>query len=159
MSDRPHQAPARVERARKTKELRVASMARLRYLKASAQKTRLVVDQIRGLRVDEARAILRVSQKAVARDLLKLLMSAVANTENAPGGGGMIDTEELYVTRAEVGQGPTMKRIQPAPMGRAFPIHKRSCHVTLELGTLSSAPRQSTSRGRARASRTAAAAK
>jgi large subunit ribosomal protein L22 len=135
---RAGQAPARVAAARKMSQLTVASTAKMRYLGSSAQKTRLVVDMIRGHRVDEARALLRNSRKAVARDILKLLMSAVANTENAPGGAGMIEPEELFVTRAEVGEGPMQKRIQPAPMGRAFPIHKRSCHITLELGTLAS---------------------
>jgi len=136
VSARFGQNPDRVAKARKGAKVSVASSATLRYLRSSAQKTRLVVDQIRGRRVDEARALLRASKKAVARDLLKLLTSAVANTENAPGGAGMLDAEELYVTRAEVGEGPALKRIQPAPMGRAFPIQKRTCHVTFELGTL-----------------------
>lgn len=128
--------PDRVKKAVAGSKASIASTATLRYLRSSAQKTRLVIDQIRGRRVDEARALLRVSKKAVARDVLKLLTSAVANTENAPGGAGMLDAEELYVTRAEVGEGPSLKRIQPAPMGRAFPIQKRTCHITLELGTL-----------------------
>ena len=148
MTTRFGQNQAKVKKARHADKVNVASSATLRYLRASAQKTRLVVDQIRGRRVDEARALLRASNKAVARDLLKLLTSAVANTENSPG-GGMLDAEELYVTRAEVGQGPVLKRIQPAPMGRAFPIHKRTCHVTFELGTLGAAqpaPRRRTRR-------------
>ena len=120
-------------RGRKVSQL---TRGRLRYLRASAQKTRLVVDQIRGRRVDAARALLRNSRKAVARDVLKLLMSAVANTENRAE-AGLVDTDELFVTRAFVDEGPVAKRIQPAPMGRAFPILKRSCHVTIELGTIS----------------------
>lgn len=134
MSLRNSAVPARIARARKTKQLTVVSEATLRHLRSSAQKTRLVVDQIRGRRVDEARAVLQASRKAVARDLLKLLLSAVANTENRQDLMAMVDADQLVVTRAEVGDGPVLKRIQPAPMGRAYPIRKRSCHVTLELG-------------------------
>ena len=136
MSSRMTQAPARVARARKGSTLTSASSATLRYLRASAQKTRLVVDQIRGHRVDAARAMLMASRKAVARQVLKLLQSAVANTENRPEVMAMADVDELYVTRVEVGEGPSMKRIQPAPMGRAYPIIKRTCHVSSELGSL-----------------------
>jgi large subunit ribosomal protein L22 len=106
--------------------------ARLRYLGTSAQKTRLVVDQIRGQQVDSAFAFLRHCKKGVAVDILKLLRSAVANTENGPE-AAMLDTADLYVSRAQVDQGPSLKRIQPAPMGRAYPILKRQCHVTIEL--------------------------
>lgn len=150
MTSRFGQNPARVAKSRKIEKVSVASTATLRHLRSSAQKTRLVIDQIRGRRVDEARALLRASKKAVARDLLKLLTSAVANTENLPGGAGMLDADELFVTRAEVGQGPVLKRIQPAPMGRAFPIHKRTCHVTLELGTLGAAKAPAKRGGRRR---------
>ena len=146
MSPRMSQAPARVARARKSASLTSASSATLRYVRSSAQKTRLVVNQIRGQRVDEARALLMASRKAVARHVLKLLLSAVANTENRPDVKAMADVDELYVTRVEVGDGPAMKRIQPAPMGRAYPIRKRTCHVTIELGSLgkavATAPRQ-----------------
>ena len=114
----------------------VASSARMRYLGSSAQKTRLVVNQIRGKRVDEARAFLRNCRKSVAHDILKLLMSALANTEARPDKAAMIDADELVVTRAQVDQAPSLKRIQPAPMGRAYPILKRHCHVTIELGTV-----------------------
>jgi large subunit ribosomal protein L22 len=115
-------------------EPEVVSRARLRYLRGSAQKARLVVDQIRGKRVDEAGDLLKASPRRAARHVYKVLMSALANTENAPD-AAMIDTDDLQVVRAWVDEGPFMKRIRPAPMGRAFPIHKRTCHVTLELGT------------------------
>lgn len=118
---------------KRSTEVSVAGRATLRYLRAPAQKTRLVIDQIRGRKVDEAFTMLRFSKKSVAADVLKLLRSAVANTENNPD-AAMLDPDELWVTRAEVGEGPIIKRIQPQPMGRAFPIHKRQCHVTLEVG-------------------------
>ena len=113
----------------------VASRARVRYLGKSAQKTRLVINEIRGKRVDQARAFLRNCRKSVAVDVLKLLMSALANTESRADKAAMLDVDELLVTRAQVDEAPSMKRTQPAPMGRAYPILKRYCHVTIELGT------------------------
>ena len=115
-------------------EATVVSKAKLRYLRGSAQKTRLVVDQIRGKRVDEAGDLLKNSRKRAAGHVYKVLMSALANTENNAD-AALIDTDELSVVRAWVDEGPVMKRIRPAAQGRAFPIHKRTCHVTLELGT------------------------
>src|SRR5215210_3603313 len=104
--------------------------ATLRYLKASPQKVRLVADLVRGKKVEEALNILRFTRKGVAKDLEKLLRSAVANaeqTENAP------DVDELVVSRIYVNEGPREKRIQPAPMGRAYQIIKRKSHVTVHV--------------------------
>ena len=112
----------------------VVSRAKLRYLRGSAQKARLVIDQIRGKRVDEAGDLLRNSRKRAAQHVYKVLMSAVANTENAAD-AAMVDTDELKVVRAFVDEGPVMKRIRPRAMGRAFQVKKRTCHVTVELGT------------------------
>lgn len=117
----------------------VVSTAKVRHLRGSAQKARLVIDQIRGKRVDEAGDLLRNSRKRAAQHIYKVLMSAVANTENAPD-AALVDTDELKVVRAWVDEGPVMKRIRPRAMGRAFPIHKRSCHVTVELGTFAKRP-------------------
>ena len=133
----------------------------MRHLRASAQKTRLVVDVIRGMRVDDARAYLKNSIKRVARDVLKVLQSAQANTESRPEAAAMFDADDLFVTRAVVDEGPIMKRSQPAPMGRAYPIHKRTCHVTIELGSIGSAPaapRGRVGRGSSGASRNKSAA-
>jgi large subunit ribosomal protein L22 len=104
--------------------------AQLRYLKASPQKVRLVVDLVRGKRVEEAIQILRFTRKSVAKDLEKLLRSAVANAENSEAGA---DVDELVVSKIYVNEGPREKRIQPAPMGRAFRIIKRQSHVTVHL--------------------------
>jgi large subunit ribosomal protein L22 len=104
--------------------------AQLKYLKGSPQKVRLVVDLIRGKKVDDAIQILRFTNKTVARDLEKLLRSAVANAENREAGA---DIDELVVSRIYVNEGPREKRIQPAPMGRAFRIQKRKSHVTVHL--------------------------
>lgn len=104
--------------------------ARLKYLKGSPQKVRLVADLIRGKKVDDAIQILRFTKKTVARDLEKVLRSAVANAENSESGA---DIDELVVSKIYVDDGPRDKRIQPAPMGRAFRIQKRKSHVTVQL--------------------------
>jgi large subunit ribosomal protein L22 len=103
---------------------------RLRYVGTSAQKARLVVDMIRGRRVEEALGTLRFTPKAVAREILKALDSAVANARvKRP----EVDVDRLVVGTAFVDGGPSLKRIRPAPMGRAFRVQKRMCHVTLGL--------------------------
>ena len=104
--------------------------ATLRYLKASPQKVRLIADLIRGKKVDEALSILRFTKKSSAKDLEKLLRSAVANAESKEGG---VDADELVVSKIFVNEGPREKRIQPAPMGRAFRIQKRKAHVTVHV--------------------------
>src|SRR5262245_43660899 len=109
----------------------VVASATVRYLGTSAQKARLVVDLIRGRDVGEAAATLRYTKKAVAVDIGRLLDSAVANARQK---GQEIDVDRLYVRTAFVDGGPSLKRIQPAPMGRAFRILKRMCHVTIGLG-------------------------
>ena len=101
----------------------------LRYLKSTPQKTRLVVDLIRGKMVDEALTTLTFCNKAVSRDVLKLLKSAVANAEN----NKKLDVDKLYVKTAVVGHGPTLKRMQSKAMGRGATVLKRSCHVTIVL--------------------------
>jgi len=104
--------------------------ATLKYLKGSPQKVRLVADLVRGKKVDEALSILRFTKRTCARDLEKLLRSAVSNAENAEGG---VDTDELVVSKIYVNEGPREKRIQPAPMGRAYRIQKRKAHVTVHV--------------------------
>jgi len=104
--------------------------ARLKYLRTSAQKARLVVDLVRGRPVGEAAALLRGTRKAVAVDIVRLLDSAVANARQKRQD---IDVDQLYVRTAFVDGGPSLKRIRPAPMGRAFRVLKRMCHVTLGL--------------------------
>ena len=88
--------------------------ATLKYLKASPQKVRLVADLVRGKKVEEALAILRFTRKSCAKDLEKLLRSAVANAENKEAGA---DVDELVVSKIYVNEGPREKRIMPAPMG------------------------------------------
>jgi large subunit ribosomal protein L22 len=107
--------------------------AKLRYLQGSPQKVRLVADLIRGRGVEEAASILKLTNKAAARPLEKLLRSAMANAEHreeqAP------DIDKLYVKEIFVDGGPALKRLRPAPMGRAFRVLKRQSHVTIKLDT------------------------
>ncbi len=104
--------------------------ATLRYLKSSAQKVRLIADLVRGKRVEEAYQILRFTKKMAAKDLEKLLRSAVANAENSEDAANV---DDLVVSRIYVNEGPMEKRIRPASMGRAFRILKRQSHVTIHV--------------------------
>jgi large subunit ribosomal protein L22 len=104
--------------------------AQLRYLKAAPQKVRLVVDLVRGKSVEEALEILHYTKKSCAKDLEKLVRSAVANAENAEAAA---DVDELVVSKIYVNEGPREKRVQPAPMGRAYRIQKRQSHVTVHV--------------------------
>lgn len=130
--------------------------ARLRYLGTSAQKTRLVLDQIRGLGVNQALATLGESPKAVSRDMAKLLRSAVANAQK---GDQRVDADTLFVSRAFVDGGPSLKRIRPATFGRAFRVLRRTCHITVELDAREGvAPRLSRAKRRAGAAKEGARA-
>ena len=106
------------------------AIATLKYLKASPQKVRLVADLVRGKKVEEALNILRFTKKSCAKDLEKLLRSAVANAENKDNAP---DVDELVVSKIYVNEGPREKRVQPAPMGRAYRIQKRKAHVTVHV--------------------------
>ena len=106
------------------------AMARLKYLGVSAQKTRLVVDQVRGKPVDEALGILRYNPKRVSRDLEKVIRSAVANAQQKDPN---VDVDRLRISGAMVDQAPPLKRARAQSMGRIFGVLKRACHVTIEL--------------------------
>ncbi len=108
------------------------SIARLRHLRGSPQKVRLVADLIRGKNVQEAVNILQMTKKKAAASLGKLLKSAIANAENRD---NAVDVDRLYVREIFVDGGPMMKRIRPQPMGRAFRILKRTSHITIKLDT------------------------
>jgi len=107
------------------------STATSKYIRTSAQKAGLVLDQIRGRDVGQALATLRFSRKLIARDIEKVLRSAIANVQQRDGFGG--DVDRLYVSSCYANQGPSMKRIRPAPMGRAFRVVKRMAHLTVEV--------------------------
>jgi large subunit ribosomal protein L22 len=109
----------------------VQAQATARYVRTSAQKAGLVLDLIRGKDATNALAMLRYSRKMIARDIAKVLQSAIANAQQKEGFGG--DVERLYVAKCWADQGPSMKRIRPAPMGRAFRVVKRTAHLTVAV--------------------------
>ena len=103
--------------------------ARLKGAQISAQKVRLVADQVRGMRVEEALGVLEFSTKKAAHIVKKVLDSAIANAENNEGA----DVDELKVSSIFVDEGMTMKRLRPRAKGRADRILKRSCHITIKV--------------------------
>jgi large subunit ribosomal protein L22 len=105
--------------------------AQARYVHSSARKARLVTDLIRGRSVPEARTILAFSNRAVAKDVDKVLRSAVANAESRPDLHWAGD--ELVVAAAYADEGPTLKRWRARARGRVARIRKRTCHITIEL--------------------------
>jgi ribosomal protein L22 len=105
--------------------------ARAKYVRSAPRKARLVMDHIRGKRVEHAQAILLHAPRAVSGDILKLLNSAIANAESAY----ELGADELTVRRAYVDEGPTIKRYRPRALGRATRINKRTSHMTIELTT------------------------
>src|SRR5687768_3208398 len=109
----------------------VQAHATAKYIRTSAQKAGLVMDLIRGRDVNAALATLRFARKSVAKDIEKVLRSAIANATLKEGFGG--DVERLYVEACYANQGPSQKRIRPAPMGRAFRVVKRTAHLTVEV--------------------------
>ncbi len=110
----------------------IEAVARAQHTRVSPQKARLVVDLIRGQRAEDALQILRYTKKRVARDIEKVLRSAIANAERkAEDAGESLDVDQLYVARCFVNEGPRWKRLRPAPMGRAFRYQKRTSHIVV----------------------------
>jgi large subunit ribosomal protein L22 len=109
----------------------VRAEATAKFIRTSAQKAGLVLDLIRGKDVNDALATLQFARKSVAHDVAKVLRSAIANAQQKDGFGG--DVDRLFVAGCWAGQGPSMKRIRPAPMGRAFRVVKRTAHLTVTV--------------------------
>jgi large subunit ribosomal protein L22 len=109
----------------------VEAQATARFVRTSAQKAGLVMDLIRGRDVNHALATLRFARKSIAKDIEKVLRSAIANAQNKEGFGG--DVDRLFVSACYANQGPSQKRIRPAPMGRAFRVVKRTAHLTVHV--------------------------
>ena len=103
--------------------------ASARYVRVAPRKARLVADQVRGLHIEQARALLQFSPRGAAQDIYKLLDSAAANAEN----NHDLDGEEMRVKAITVDEGPTLKRYRPRAQGRATPIHKRTSHIAVAL--------------------------
>jgi len=125
----PAPAPRRRRPARDPNLPPPVVRAQAKYVRTSSRKARLVCDHLRGKSVGEARAILALTPRAVARDWSKLLESAVANAEN----NHELVGEDLYVKAIHADEGPTIKRFRPRAMGRATRIRKRTSHLTILL--------------------------
>jgi ribosomal protein L22 len=123
-------APTRRRRAERDPSLPPPVVrAQAKYVRSSARKARLVCDHIRGKSVEDARAILAHTPRAIARDWSKLLESAVANAEH----NHELVGEDLYVKAVHADEGPTIRRFRPRAMGRATKIRKRTSHLTILL--------------------------
>ena len=109
----------------------IQAEATARYIRTSAQKAGLVLALIRGKDVNRALATLRFTKKSVAEDVAKLLRSAIANAQQKDGFSG--DVDRLFVSACYANQGPSQKRVRPAPMGRAFRVLKRTAHLTVQV--------------------------
>ncbi len=109
----------------------IEAKATAKGVRTSAQKAGLVCELIRGKGVNQALATLQFTRKTIARELAKVLRSAVANAQLKEGFGG--DIERLYVSACYANQGQSMKRVRPAPMGRAFRVVKRTAHLTVQV--------------------------
>src|SRR5919204_1044029 len=109
----------------------VEAIATARGVRTSAQEAGLVCERIRGKNVNQALATLQFTRKTIAREIAKVLRSAVANVQQDEAFSGDID--RLYVSAAYANQGPSMKRVRPAPMGRAFRVVKRTAHLTVKI--------------------------
>ena len=109
----------------------IQAQATARYVRTSAQKAGLVLALIRGKDVNRALATLKFTRKSVAEDVAKVLRSAIANAQTKEGFSG--DVDRLYVSACYANQGPSQKRVRPAPMGRAFRVLKRTAHLTVHV--------------------------
>jgi large subunit ribosomal protein L22 len=127
-------ARKRIRAEQRKEENRTKGFAILRNNPTSPRKTRLMTDLIQGMDVQKALDVLKFSDKESARKIEKLLLSAIANWQ-AKNEGTRIEDTNLYVKEVFVDQSKTLKRLQPAPQGRAHRIKKRSNHITIILGT------------------------
>jgi large subunit ribosomal protein L22 len=109
----------------------IQAHATARYVRTSAQKAGLLLGLIRGKDVNRALATLKYVRKGVAGDVAKVLRSAIANAQQKDGFSG--DVDRLYVSACFANQGPTQKRVRPAPMGRAYRVLKRTAHLTVQV--------------------------
>ena len=113
----------------------VEAQATAKFVRTSAQKAGLVLALIRGKDVNGALATLMFSRKKVAKDIEKVLRSAIANAVNVADKNQKrrLDEDDLFVSSCYANQGPSMKRVRPAPMGRAYRVIKRTTHLTVKV--------------------------
>ena len=138
MGVRKRQMAERIKAERKD-----IAFAKLNNCPTSPRKMRLVADLIRGKKIEMALAILRFNQKEASKRLEKLLLSAIANWE-AKNEEGNVEDADLYIKEIRVDSGSMLKRLRPAPQGRAHRIRKRSNHVTLVLGAYNTVTTETT---------------
>jgi ribosomal protein L22 len=120
-------APSR-RRSRDPEELPVVR-ASAKYVRVAPRKARLIADQVRGMHIEKARALLEFSPRGAAEDIQKLINSAAANAENNHDLVG----DEMKISSITVDEGPTLRRFRPRALGRATPINKRTCHIAVAL--------------------------
>src|SRR5882757_9946643 len=121
-------APSRRRRSHDSDEMPVVR-ASAKYVRIAPRKARLVADQVRGLHIEQARALLAFSPRDAARDIQKLIDSAAANAEN----NHDLIGDEMKITSITVDEGPTLRRYRPRALGRATPINKRTSHIAVAL--------------------------
>jgi large subunit ribosomal protein L22 len=117
------------EKPKRSKPVAIVVRASSRYVRVAPRKARLVADQVRGLHIDQARALLQFSPRSAAQDIGKLIESAASNAEN----NHDLVADEMKVAEITVDEGPTLKRYRPRALGRATPIHKRTSHIAVAL--------------------------
>jgi ribosomal protein L22 len=103
--------------------------ASARYVRTAPRKARLVADQVRGLHIDKARALLQFSPRSAAQDIAKLIDSAASNAEN----NHELVADDMKIAEITVDEGPTLRRFRPRALGRATPINKRTSHISVAL--------------------------
>jgi ribosomal protein L22 len=121
-------APSRRRRGSSSDELPVVR-ASAKYVRVAPRKARLIADQVRGLHIEQARALLAFSPRGAAQDIQKLIESAAANAEN----NHDLIGDEMKITSITVDEGPTLRRFRPRALGRATPINKRTSHIAVAL--------------------------
>jgi ribosomal protein L22 len=126
--DAAKKTPAKKE-APKVKPAPIVVRASSRYVRVAPRKARLIADQVRGLQIDRARALLQFSPRGAAQDIGKLIESAAANAEN----NHDLVADEMRVAEITVDEGPTLRRFRPRALGRATPINKRTSHIAVAL--------------------------
>jgi ribosomal protein L22 len=125
----PAEKKAVPKKAKAKKPVAIVVRASSRYVRVAPRKARLVADQVRGLHIDQARALLQFSPRGAAHDIGKLIESAASNAEN----NHDLVADEMRVAEITVDEGPTLKRFRPRALGRATPIHKRTSHIAVAL--------------------------
>jgi large subunit ribosomal protein L22 len=121
--------PAKKKETPKAKPAPIVVRASSRYVRVAPRKARLIADQVRGLQIDRARALLQFSPRSAAQDIGKLIESAAANAEN----NHDLIADEMRVAEITVDEGPTLRRFRPRALGRATPINKRTSHIAVAL--------------------------